>query len=128
MKKTPTILTATVVLFALTTSISSCSKKAENKAPVINMLEPENNSSVTVGNEIHVEGTMTDDESLHEAAILVIKGTDTVLASYPTVHELTTYDFHVHADATTAGSYTVKVFAEDHDGEQTVVTRTVTAN
>lgn len=128
MKKMQTILTVTIALLSITIATPSCSKKAENKAPVITMLEPEDNSSVTVGNEIHVQGTMTDDESLHEAAILVIKGTDTILASYPTVHELTTYDFHAHADATTAGSYTVKVFAEDHDGEQTVVTRTVTAN
>ena len=127
MKKTQTILMAAFVLFALTATVSSC-KKNENKAPVITLMEPENNSSVTVGNEIHIEGTMTDDESLHEAAILVIKGTDTVQATYPMVHELTTYDFHVHADATTAGSYTVKVFAEDHDGEQTVVIRSVTAN
>lgn len=127
MKKTQTILMAVVVLLALTASVSSC-KKNENKAPVISLVEPEDNSTVTVGNEIHVEGTMTDDESLHEAAILVIKGTDTVLATYPTVHELTSYPFHVHADATTAGTYTVKVFAEDHDGAQTTVTRTVTAN
>jgi hypothetical protein len=127
MKKAQTILMAVVVLLALTASVSSC-KKNENKAPVISLVEPEDNSTVTVGNEIHVEGTMTDDESLHEAAILVIKGTDTVLATYPTVHELTSYPFHVHADATTAGTYTVKVFAEDHDGAQTTVTRTVTAN
>lgn len=127
MKKTQTILMAVVVLLALTASVSSC-KKNENKAPVISLVEPEDNSTVTVGNEIHVEGTMTDDESLHEAAILVIKGTDTVLATYPTVHELTSYPFHVHADAATAGTYTVKVFAEDHDGAQTTVTRTVTAN
>ncbi len=128
MKKMQTILMAVVVLLALTVTTSSCSKKAENKAPVISLVEPEDNSTVTVGNEIHVEGTMTDDESLHEAAILVIKGTDTVLATYPTVHELTSYPFHIHADATTAGTYTVKVFAEDHDGAQTTVTRTVTAN
>ncbi len=130
MKRTHVFLLALTVMATITISVSSCKKdEAENQAPFITVDEPADNSTITVGTEIHIEGTMSDDEVLHEASILVyLAGVDTpVFANYPMVHDLKTYDFHTHYDApAVAGTYKVHVKAIDHDGTNTEKVLTVT--
>lgn len=126
MKRTTSTLLALAVIAAMSFAIASCSKEETNAAPTITLVEPENNSTVTLGNEIHVEGTATDDNELHEMAIWITYMGDTVENSYPTVHAMKTYDFHTHYEATAAGTYTVNIVAADHEGLTASETRTVT--
>lgn len=132
MKRTHVFFPALIIIAAITISVSSCKKdKDENQAPVITVESPVDNSSITVGTEIHVEGTMSDDDVLHEASILIYRtGVDTpLIANYPMVHDLKTYNFHTHYDApSVAGIYKVHVKATDHDGAITEKIVTVTVN
>lgn len=125
MKKTTTLLVL-MVITVMAITFNSCKKEETNQAPTITLEEPENNSTVTLGNEIHIEGTAADDNELHEMAIWVTYMGDTVKTSYPTVHALKTYDFHTHYEPTAAGTYTVNVVVADHDGLTTSEVRTVT--
>lgn len=112
--KTTVAIAATVI--SLVFIMASCSKKSENQAPVISIIEPTTGDSTALSDSVHIEITMTDDESLHEAAILVLGSAgDTAFQQYPTVHALKTYTFHQHFHATAAGSYQLKVVATDHD-------------
>ena len=126
MKKT-ILFSAAIVAVATITLISSCGHK--NAAPVVTLDEPADAGVFTVGDTVHVEGDLTDDESLHEASILFFRaGVDTPLAEYPYVHDLKSYHFHHHVPVMNAGSYQVQVVAEDHDGESATKTVTVTVN
>lgn len=126
MKKTISTLFSLFMVIAITFGIASCSKEKTNEAPTITLDEPADNSTITLGNEIHVEGTATDDNELHEMAIWITYMGDTVANSYPTVHAQKSYDFHTHYEPVAAGTYTVNVVAADHDGLTTTETRTVT--
>ena len=65
---------------------------------------------------IHIQGTVTDDKSLHEMSVVLVKGTsDTVYAEYPYVHDLKTYPFQYYFHPTASGTYTLHVNATDHD-------------
>lgn len=126
MKKTFFVLTA--VILSLGTYLSSCGDKSNN-APVVTLTDPENNSTVSLSDSVHIEGKMTDDESLHEASI-IIKNTgtgDTVFTQYPTVHDLKTYTFHYHFRPVVVGAYKLSVTTEDHDGKSSVAERDFTA-
>lgn len=125
IKKTVTVA---ATLLSLVFIIASCGKKSENQAPVITIAEPANGDSVALTDSMHIEGNMTDDESLHEAAILVIGSTgDTAFQQYPTVHALKTYTFHYHFHPTSVGSYQLKVVATDHDMKSAEKTVNITA-
>ncbi len=126
MKKTTTTLLAAALVTGFAFTVQSCSKEEANQAPTIALVEPEMNATVTLGNEIHVEGTATDDNELHEMAIWITYMGDTVKTLYPTVHALKTYDFHTHYEPVAAGSYTVNVVVADHEGLTASETRTVT--
>ena len=126
MKKTTNTLLALAVLIEMATTFNSCKKDEVNQAPTLTLEEPENNSTVTLGNEIHVEGTAADDNELHEMAIWITYMGDTVDTEYPTVHSLKTYDFHKHYEPVAAGTYTVNVVVADHESLTASETRTVT--
>lgn len=109
-------LLAIAVTAGVSFAVSSCSKKSENASPVITLVEPADGESIAVTDSLHIEGNFSDDEGLHEASILVVKSTgDTAFQQYPYVHDLKTYSFHYHFKPSSAGSYTLKVVAEDHD-------------
>ncbi len=128
MKKTQTIFLSLVVITAITFAVSSCGQK-ENQSPVVTIEEPLDNDTISVTDSLHIEGSLTDDESLHEASILVIQSTgDTALQEYPYVHDLKTYDYHYHFHPSVVGTYTVKVTAEDHEEKSATTTRTFTVN
>ncbi len=129
MKKIQIVFLGLTVVSTLAITISSCGAK-ENQAPVIDIEEPADNTAVvTMPDSLHIEFTATDDESLHEMSVLIIKSTgDTAFQQYPMVHDLKTYTFHSHFPPTSAGSYTLQVTAEDHDSESSSATRTFTVN
>ena len=125
MKKKQIIFLSLTLIATVACTISSCAKK--NAAPVIDIEEPLNNDSTSVGDSLHIEGKITDDESLHEAGIVIIKSTgDTAFQDYPYVHDLKTYNFHYHFHLSTAGTYTLRVTAEDHKEKSTTDSRTIT--
>ena len=122
-------LLAIAVTAGVTFAVSSCSKKSENAAPVITLDEPADGESIAVTDSLHVEGKFTDDESLHEASILVVKSTgETAFQQYPYVHDLKTYSFHYHFKPSSDGSYTLKVVVEDHDEKRSEKNVSFTVN
>ncbi len=119
-----TVLFGLAIVSALAITISSCNSKKENGAPVITIEEPEDGLTIPLTDSAHIEGVVTDDESLHELSIVVVKSTgDTVLEAYPNVHDLKTYSFHYHFHPSTVGNYTLHVTAEDHDSKSATSTR-----
>jgi hypothetical protein len=126
--KKQTLLLTGILSFALIVFISSCNKKDEGTgAPVISLQSPADNSMMTTGDTLTITGTITDDEALHEVSVLIIKSTgDTAFQEYPYVHALKTYNLSYRYKPTTAGDYTVKVTAEDHDEKNTTVSRALT--
>ncbi|HLP21203.1 MAG TPA: Ig-like domain-containing protein [Chitinophagales bacterium] len=125
MKSTiKTFALVALLISAIAVTIGSCSKKTENQPPVVNLEEPAANETFALSDSVHIEGTVTDDESLHEMSVVVTNATgNKVFEQYPTVHELTTYSFHYHFHPGTAGTYNLEVTAEDHDGERATATR-----
>lgn len=117
--KTQTVVFALIVFASLVFAVSSCNKK-ENLPPVISLDEPTAGDTVTIPDEIHMEGDFSDDEALHEASIVLLTWAgDTAYQVYPIVHDLKTSHFHYHFDPTLTGNYTLKVTAIDHDDAQT---------
>lgn len=111
-----------LTFFAFT--ISSCSDK-KNEAPVITLDEPANGETIVLGDSIHIEGMVTDDESLHELMIKVSNSAGaTVFQSVPAVHNLKSYTFHHHVTPFSADVHTLTITAADH--EEVSSTKTVT--
>lgn len=128
MKKTQTIILSLTVIAALAFTISSCDPK-QNTAPVIDIEEPLASDTILLGDSVHVEGTVTDDESLHELMVTVTNATGgTVFQSVPTVHDLKTYSFHYHVTPLSTGTHTLTVIAEDHEEKSATATRTFVVN
>lgn len=121
MKKLTGILA--IALLAVVYSLPSC-KKTENKAPVIVLDEPADGESIVLTDSLHIEGTASDDDELHEMSVLVTSHMgDTVFASYPTVHALKTYTFHYHFHPADTGMFHLQIAAADH--EDAVTTKEV---
>jgi hypothetical protein len=115
---------ALILISAIAVSVSSCSSKKQNRAPVITVEEPDDNAMIALTDSIHIEGTVTDDEGLHEMSVLILKSTgDTAAREYPYVHDLKTYPFHYHFHPSATGTYTLQITAEDHDEKSSIVSR-----
>lgn len=121
MKKLTGILAIT--LFILAYTLPSC-KKNENQAPVVVIDEPADGETIALTDSVHIEGTASDDDALHEMSILITSHMgDTVFAQYPTVHALKTYTFHYHFHPADTGMFHLHVAAADH--EDAVTTKEV---
>lgn len=113
MKKLTGVLA--IALIALVYTLPSC-KKTENKAPVIVLDEPADGETIAITDSLHIEGTASDDDELHEMSILITSHMgDTVFAQYPTVHAMKTYTFHYHFHPADTGMFHLHVAAEDHE-------------
>lgn len=111
-------------LFAV--SLTAC-KKDKSTAPLIVISEPDNGASIALSDSLHIEGTLSDDESLHEASVIIKSmAGDTVFSAYPYVHDLKTYNFHYHFHPMNAGMYHLHVNVEDHDENLTTAERSFT--
>lgn len=125
--KIKNLFLSALILTAFAFAVSSCGHK--NEAPVINLEEPDATSNLVLGDSIHIEGTVTDDESLHEMSITITNPSGgTVFQSFPTVHNLKTYDFHYHFTPLAAEVLTLTIIAEDHEGESATKTATITVS
>lgn len=124
------LLLTSLALIGAITFTSSCKKKdTDSSAPTLVIDEPAAGETVTVGDSLHIEGTVTD-ASLHELNIKVTKNSNgaTVFNSDPVVHDLTTYFFHAHYAPVLSdtGACTVTVTVADHSENITKKTVTVT--
>lgn len=116
MKKSFFVLIFLGVSATTVIQFSSC-KKEENKAPVIVVDEPTEGAMTMLPDSTHIEGTVTDDDALHELGVVIKNHMgDTVFAEYPSVHALKTYNFHYHFATSDTGMYHLHVTAEDHEG------------
>lgn len=110
--------------------LASCSK--ENKAPVINWVSPTDSTVVYTPDSVHLQGTITDDRSLHEVYIAIFNDstTDTIFKLEPYVHDLKVYSYRANyfPDTLTSGNFTLLVTAADHEGGYTTLTRRVIIN
>lgn len=123
--KIQTIVIAVILFPAMVFIVSSCSKK-ENQAPVVSITEPSDNQMFSIPDSVIITGTVTDDESLHEMSLVIVKATgDTIAKVFPYVHELKTYNFNYEFRPSDAGTYSIQVTAEDHTEKSTTVSRTI---
>lgn len=118
-----TLLASTLVI-----TFSSCNKQDDEK-PVITLSTPADEQDYEPGDTIFIEGTVTDNEALHEMVIQVIKeeGGDTVLYYTPTVHDTKSYtiDTMLIPSDTVHVHFHLKVEAWDHDDNSAEVLRTL---
>lgn len=99
----------------VTIFISSCKK--ENQAPIITFEEPEVGTIVTIPDESHIEGSVTDNDGLKGMYIYVFNTTnDTVMNVYLDAAGAKEKRFHYHYVPTVAGSYKAQVAATDSKG------------
>lgn len=118
---------------AIALIIFTFSCKKANQAPVIGVDEPAINSTYISGNEVHIEGTTTDDYGLKTGYLSIIKTADsTVLYNY-TLSDATTktsYYFHQHYIPTVTASTPMKVYVvfEDKEGLKTSQSINITVN
>jgi hypothetical protein len=119
------------IAIALTIFTFSC-KKA-NQAPVISLNEPAANSTYISGDEVHMEGTTTDDYGLKTGYLSVIKTADSsILFNYSLSDAATktSYYFHQHYIPTVTASTPMKVYIvfEDKEGLKTSQKIDITVN
>ena len=105
-------------------TVAACHKdEADNNAPVVTVIEPADNASVS--GEVHIQIHVTD-ESLHEMEVKVTKASDgsELYKATPTVHDETDYTFHEHftPSVTAETAVTLTVTVEDHADHSTVKT------
>ena len=125
--KIKNLFLSALVLSAFAFAVSACGDK-KNEAPVITIDEPVDGSTWQVDSTIHIEATVTDDEGLHEMGVYVFNSGGTVFQEIVSVHDVKTKDYHEHFTIIGAGTYTVKVVAEDHEGLETTKQVGITVN
>lgn len=115
-----TLLFAACCLF----TVAACHKhEEESNAPVLTILEPLSNDSVS--GEVSIEGDVTD-ESLHEMEIKVTLDADgsQLFLATPEVHDETAYHFHEHWTPTVSEetAVTLTIIVSDHSDNTTTKT------
>jgi hypothetical protein len=118
---------------AIALSIFTFSCKKANQAPVISLNEPAANSTYISGDEVHIEGTTTDDYGLKNGYLSVIKTADSsILFNYALSDAATktSYYFHQHYIPTVIASTPMKVYVvfEDKEGLKTSQKIDITVN
>lgn len=117
-------LTKLFFLFAIGIMIASCGSKDE-VAPTINITSPDDNITITAGDEIQLTASISDDEEL--ASITITDGTTpTSVTAFdsPTAHVLS-YIVTVPIGSS-AGTLTLTITATDIEGNAASATRTIT--
>jgi hypothetical protein len=117
-------LTKLFFLFAIGILIASCGSKDE-VAPTINITSPDDNITITAGDEIQLSASVSDDEEL--ASIIITDGTTpTSITTFdsPTAHAVA-YTVTVPEDSP-AGTLTLTITARDVEGNEASATRTIT--
>ncbi len=110
-------------LLAITFTIlfSSCNNN-ENDGPVITLTTPADEQDFEIGDTIFIEGTITDEEALHELMLVLYKQEtgDTVVHYMPTVHDMESFSidtFYV-PDDTVHIHFHLNIEAWDHDNNK----------
>ena len=117
MKKT-TFLFNIIAVTLVIGSFSSCKKEHEHSAPIIVLESPINNQTFILGDTVHIEGTATDENELHEMSIFIKNHTgDTLFSDYPYVHAMNSHNFHYHYLPTDTGMFHIHITASDHDNQ-----------
>lgn len=99
---------------------TGCSKKADNQAPKITLSSPSEWQSYPIGSTLTIQGVATDDNALHEAAIILTNQMgDTVISDYPTVHSAKSFDINYTAVLLDSGQHHLQVIFTDHDNADT---------
>jgi hypothetical protein len=112
---TAILLLSSFVLFA-----AGCSKKADNQAPKITLSSPMESQSYAVGTTLAIQGVATDDNALHEAAIILTNQVgDTIIGDFPTVHSAKSFDISYTTVLADSGQHHLQVIFTDHDNAET---------
>jgi len=112
MKRQILLMVSAVIILA------ACKKDSgDNEKPVINITSPMANEQFTAGETVNLQGSVTDNDELHEVHIFVTNkstGADLIhMAEHVDVKEYPINEvFIVQAGVT----YTIKVEAHDHVG------------
>ena len=114
--KQPWLILLVVGAF-LAAIVASCKKNPGPANPVITLTSPADTLVINVGDTISINGTVTDNESLHEVFIsFKDNSSDSVLINdNPYTHGSKSYTFRYTWYATDASNYTLNIIAQDHD-------------
>lgn len=100
----------------------------EPAAPEIDITNPPSDVIFNNGDTIHMEGTLSDEDALHEASILISDTADTFFIYQPYVHDLQSFDvdtFWVVTGITGDTPSYVTFQAENHHEKSTTINLSV---
>ncbi|MBS1614247.1 MAG: hypothetical protein JST49_15615 [Bacteroidetes bacterium] len=112
--------TAILFLSSFILLAAGCSKKADNQAPKITLNSPTEWQSYAIGSTLTIEGVATDDNALHEAAIILTNHVgDTIIGDLPTVHSAKSFNISYTTVLADSGQHHLQVIFTDHDNAET---------
>lgn len=110
----------------------ACKKEnesADTQAPVVSIATPTNNQSVTVGQAIPITANMSDNGKISEVHLEIINNTTGAFLTHEHyAPDAATYTLSRTFTPSAAGTYRIKVEAEDSNGNQSQVSVLISAN
>ena len=101
----------------------SCHKHEEDVTATINLMEPMENDTIALGEELHMHGTITGSDELHgyRLTLLNTENQTVLFNANTTTHEISyAFDEHWVNAVTDTTNLEVQVEVElDHDGNKT---------
>ncbi len=106
-------------------STGGTNPQEDTEAPVINLMSPDTSSTFHSGDTIHIHGTVTDNDGLHEVSVSVTN--DKSLPELNVTEHTHGQTYNIHQEyiipTTMHTNIEVKVEAEDHNGNKATITK-----
>jgi hypothetical protein len=100
--------------------LAGCSKDAKDVTPpVITLTSPANNQQFTAGQVVNIDGTVTDDDQIHEVHIYVINKATSAEVLHSEQHlDSKSFTIAQHFTVVAGVTYQIRVQANDHTGNE----------
>ncbi|MES2621172.1 MAG: Ig-like domain-containing protein [Bacteroidota bacterium] len=119
-----------LIILSFSFYVSSCKKNTGPSEPVITLLSPADTTVINSGDTVLIEGTVTDNKSIHELYFTFRNSvTDsTILYDHPYAHGAKSYNFRYIWYPSSADPYVFSVDVQDHDKNQVFKDFTLNVN
>ena len=137
-------LSSLCLLAALSFGLASCDDDSDNVKPVINLIEPEDDAVLQIGDDVHFEMELSDNEMLksykvdihsnfdsHTHALSRADDAATTPFSFNRSWEVTGKNAHIHhhdivvPEDATPGPYHLVVYCTDAAGNEAILSRDI---
>lgn len=110
-------LFAVILIISVSMFAYSCKKNTGPSEPVITLLSPSDTTIIQSGDTVLIEGTVTDNKSIHELYFTFRNTTtdSTILYDHPYAHGAKSYSFRYTWYPSSPASYKFTVDVHDHD-------------